>query len=116
MHVIVRIAGLVLALALPAQAQAQDAPAGADPRARLEIDTNLFCDTRRQVERFVTLLDENGGSAEAAIEQVNAEKEYHEIKRADVPVSRRLRVIETPRFEAPATLVTSEDQQATPAE
>lgn len=71
MHSIARIASLVLALALPAQAQ--DAPAQDGAQTPVEIDTNLFCDTRQQVERFVTLLDENGGSAETAIEQVNAE-------------------------------------------
>jgi phosphotransacetylase len=75
MHFIARIAGLVLALALPAQAQEtkQEAPVNQDKPERIEIDTNLFCDTQQQVERFVTLLDENGGSAETAIEQVNAE-------------------------------------------
>jgi hypothetical protein len=85
MHFIARIACLV-ALALPAQAwvqaraqdQAQDAPAKQDGQKqdgqeRVEIDTNLFCDTQQQVERFVSLLDQNGGSAEAAIAAVNDE-------------------------------------------
>ena len=75
MHFIARIAGLALALVLPAQAQEtkQDGPAKPDGQERVEIDTNLFCDTQQQVERFVTLLDENGGSAEVAIDKVNAE-------------------------------------------
>lgn len=75
MHFIARIACLALALALPAQAQEtkQDGPAKSDAQQRVEIDTNLFCDTQQQVERFVTLLDENGGSAEVAIEKVNTE-------------------------------------------
>ena len=74
MHFILRIASLtlaVIALALPVQAQ--DAPAKQDQQDRLEIDTNLFCDTQQQVERFVSLLDENKGSAEAAIAGVNQE-------------------------------------------
>jgi hypothetical protein len=86
MHFIARIACLV-ALALPAQAwmpawaqdQAPDAPAKQDGQKqqdgqeRVEVDTNLFCDTQQQVERFVALLDQNGGSAEAAIAAVNDE-------------------------------------------
>jgi hypothetical protein len=74
MHSIVGVACLTLAgvtLALPAQAQ--EAPAKQDQQDRLEIDTNLFCDTQQQVERFVSLLDENKGSAEAAIAGVNRE-------------------------------------------
>jgi hypothetical protein len=71
MHFIARIACLVLTLALPAQAQ--DGPAKPEGQDRVEIDTNLFCDTQQQVERFVTLLEENGGSAEAAIAAVNTE-------------------------------------------
>ena len=77
MHFIARIACLALALALPAQAWTQDAPAKQgqqqDAQERVEIDTNLFCDTPQQVERFVLLLDQNGGSAEAAIAAVNDE-------------------------------------------
>jgi len=74
MHCIARIAYLALALALPAQGWAQDAPAQKqDGQERVEIDTNLFCDTQQQVERFVSLLDQNGGSAEAAIAAVNDE-------------------------------------------
>lgn len=75
MHFIAPIASLALALALPAQAQEtkQDAPAKSDGQQRVEVDTNLICDTQQQVERFVTLLDENGGSAEVAIDAVNAE-------------------------------------------
>jgi hypothetical protein len=76
MHCIARIACstlalLTLTLALPSRAQ--DAPAKPDPQDRVEIDTNLFCDTQQQVERFVSLLDENKGSAEAAIAGVNTE-------------------------------------------
>jgi hypothetical protein len=71
MHFIARIACLTLAFVLPAQAQ--DARAQHDPQTRVEIDTNLFCDTQQQVERFVSLLDENKGSAEAAIAGVNQE-------------------------------------------
>jgi hypothetical protein len=83
MHFIARIACLALALALPAQGWAQDqaqddAPTEQDGQRqdgqqRVEIDTNLFCDTQQQVERFVSLLDQNGGSAEAAIAAVNDE-------------------------------------------
>ena len=78
MHFIARIACLALALALPAQAWTQEAPAKQggqqqDAQERVEIDTNLFCDTPQQVERFVLLLDQNGGSAEAAIAAVNDE-------------------------------------------
>ena len=83
MHFIARIACFALALALPAQGWAQDqtqpdAPAKQDGQKRdgqdrVEIDTNLFCDTQQQVERFVSLLDQNGGSAEAAIAAVNDE-------------------------------------------
>jgi len=78
MHLIARIACLALALALPAQAWTQEAPAKQggqqqDGQERVEIDTNLFCDTPQQVERFVSLLDQNGGSAEAAIAAVNDE-------------------------------------------
>ena len=75
MHFIARGACLALALVvLPAQVWAQDAPAQKqDGQERVEIDTNLFCDTQQQVERFVSLLDQNGGSAEAAIASVNDE-------------------------------------------
>ena len=83
MHFIARIAYLALALTLPAQVWAQDqtqpdAPAQQDRQKqdgqeRVEVDTNLFCDTQQQVERFVSLLDQNGGSAEAAIAAVNDE-------------------------------------------
>jgi hypothetical protein len=69
MYFIARVAGLALALALPAQAQEGQGQG----QERVEIDTNLICDTPQQVERFVTLLDENKGSAEAAIDGVNEE-------------------------------------------
>lgn len=71
MQFIARIAYLTLALALPAQAQ--DASTKQEPQQRVEIDTNLICDTQQQVERFVSLLDENKGSAEGAIASVNRE-------------------------------------------
>jgi len=66
-----------------AQDQAQDAPAKQDGQKqdgqeRVEIDTNLFCDTQQQVERFVSLLDQNGGSAEAAIAAVNDESKLED--------------------------------------
>ena len=69
MYFTARVACLTLVLALPAQAQESQRK----PQQRVEIDTNLICDTPQQVERFVTLLDENGGSAEAAIAAVNEE-------------------------------------------
>lgn len=74
---------LALALALPVAAKAQDDPARQDGtkesgRERVEIDTNLFCDTQQQVERFVSLLDENKGSAEAAIAGVNQESKIQD--------------------------------------
>ena len=53
-------------LAFPAQAQ--DAAQG-----RIEIDTNLICDTQKQIERFVALFKSDEASAEAAIAAVNAE-------------------------------------------
>jgi hypothetical protein len=93
MHFIARIACMTLALALPAQAQ--DAPAGEGAQTRLEIDTNLFCDTRQQVERFVTVLDENGGSAEAAIEQVNAENNTQDACMIATAAYRRAGVVGT---------------------
>jgi hypothetical protein len=71
MYFIVRVAALALALALALPARAQEAQGRG--QERVEIDTNLICDTSQQVERFVTLLDENKGSAEAAIEAVNEE-------------------------------------------
>jgi hypothetical protein len=94
------VAAFFVGLALPAHAQGQqpaqqprqDAPLQAQPQQQdqhqqplqeeqsqsqsqqsVEIDTNLFCDTQQQVQRFVSLLDENGGSAEAAIASVNDE-------------------------------------------
>lgn len=85
---IARIACLALVFALPAQVRAQDvraqdAPAQQDGQKqdrheRVEIDTNLFCDSQQQVERFVTLLDQNGGSAEAAIAAVNEESKVQD--------------------------------------
>ncbi len=89
------VGAFFVGLALPAQAQeqqptqppSQDAAQQAQPQQQdqqqpqqegqsqsqqsVEIDTNLFCDTQQQVQRFVSLLDENGGSAEAAIASVN---------------------------------------------
>ena len=69
MFFIARIACLTLALALPAQGQESQG----QPPERVEIDTNLICDTQQQVERFLSLLDENKGSAEGAIASVNQE-------------------------------------------
>jgi hypothetical protein len=69
-------------LVSPAQAQSQqqDQPpqqeqqqSQSQPQQSVEIDTNLFCDTQQQVQRFVSLIDENGGSAEQAIASVNDE-------------------------------------------
>jgi hypothetical protein len=45
-------------MGFPAQAQ------------NIEVRSGIFCDTRRQVERFVALFD---GNAEAAIDAVNVE-------------------------------------------
>jgi hypothetical protein len=74
MHVTARIASTLLAcLACALPAPAQEGAAKQDGEKRVEIDTNLICDTQQQVERFVTLLDETGGSAEAAIDKINAE-------------------------------------------
>jgi hypothetical protein len=52
------------------------------------------------------------------LEQVNAEQEYHEIKRADVPISRRVRVVETPPtpVEVPAGLAAEEASQPSPTD
>ncbi|MPZ37222.1 MAG: hypothetical protein GEU95_04030 [Rhizobiales bacterium] len=81
----------MLALALPAQAQEgtrgtsqlqqqkpqpeqeQQAQPPQEGQQSVEVETNLFCGTQQQVARFMSLLDENGGSAEAAITAVNAE-------------------------------------------
>ena len=60
---------VALILALPARAQEPSAA----PNESIDVDTNLICDTRQQVERFVALFDSNKGSAEAAIAGVNAE-------------------------------------------
>jgi hypothetical protein len=90
MHFLARIACLLPTLVLPVQAQdsqpkenppSQNQPEQNQPgqpnqdpnKQHVEIDTNLICDTRQQVERFVSLLDENKGSAEAAITGVNEE-------------------------------------------
>jgi hypothetical protein len=66
MNFTARMALLILLMAAPVQAQdaAQD---------RVETDTNLFCDTQQQVERFVSLFNGDSISAEAAIATVNAE-------------------------------------------
>ena len=50
---------LSLLTCFPAQAQ------------KIEIGTGIFCDTQKQVERFVALFD---GNAEAAINAVNVEE------------------------------------------
>jgi hypothetical protein len=61
-----RMALLALLIAAPAHAQDAD-------QARIEVDTNLICDTQQQVERFVSLFNGDAISAEAAIATVNAE-------------------------------------------
>ena len=53
------IALLSLLLCFPARAQ------------KIEVGTGIFCDTQKQVERFVALLD---GNAEKALKAVNAEE------------------------------------------
>ena|SRR5947207_1790433 len=56
-----RITGLVLlSLLLPSPGQAQT----------LEVRSGIFCDSQREVERFITLFD---GDAESAMNAVNAE-------------------------------------------
>lgn len=67
-----RIALLTLLLVVPAQAQDQSA------QARIEIDTNLFCETQQQIERFLTHFNGNGRNAEAAIDTVNGEMQMHD--------------------------------------
>jgi hypothetical protein len=67
---VVRSIAALLAFACAGSALAQE--------AKVEIDTNLICDTQRQVERFVALFDSNQGSAEAAIAAVNAEQDSPE--------------------------------------
>jgi hypothetical protein len=71
MRSVLYIACLTAALALPAQAQKE----GQSSLQPVEIDTNLICETPQQIERFLTLLDEKSGSAEAAIEAVNKESQ-----------------------------------------
>jgi hypothetical protein len=67
MNIAARVA-LLLLLAVPAQAQGTSSTGEG-----LVVDTNLFCDTRQQVERFVALLSDNGRNAEAALTAVNNE-------------------------------------------
>lgn len=96
MHFITRIALLLLAgltLALPVRAQ--DATAKEEGQERVEIDTNLFCDTQQQVERFVTLLDQNGGSAEAAMAAVNEENKTQDACVIATAAYRRTGVVST---------------------
>jgi Zn-dependent alcohol dehydrogenase len=62
----------LLALLIAAPAQAQDS--AEQNNNRVEIDTNLFCDTQQQVERFAALFNGDQVSAEAAIAEVNAEQ------------------------------------------
>jgi hypothetical protein len=64
MTVSARLALLSLLLAAPVQAQ----------EGRVEIDTNLICNSRQQVERFVFLFNASQGSVETAIDAVNAEQ------------------------------------------
>src|SRR5262245_30293119 len=74
-----RFTAALIALALTAPAYAQDGTpqghVGHVEQGHVETDTNLVCDTQRQVERFVELFDENKGSAEAAIAAVNVEQD-----------------------------------------
>jgi Zn-dependent alcohol dehydrogenase len=65
---------LALLVAAPAQAQ-EGAPQNQN---RVEIDTNLFCDTQQQVERFASLFNGDQVSAEAALAEVNAEHKLHD--------------------------------------
>lgn len=68
---------VALLLAVPAQAQQggqQSSGRLGDELPGIVIDTNLFCDTQSQVERFVRLLNDNNGNAEAAINAVNVEE------------------------------------------
>ena len=60
---------LTLLVAAPAQAQERTN----QNQDRVEVETNLFCDTPQQVERFVSLFNGDHVSAEAAIAEVNAE-------------------------------------------
>jgi len=53
------IALLSLLLSFPARAQ------------KMEVGNGIFCDTQKQVERFVALLD---GNAEQALQAVNSEE------------------------------------------
>jgi len=43
----------------------------AQAEARIEVGTSVFCDTQRQVERFVAVFD---GDSRAAVDAVNAEE------------------------------------------
>ena len=52
---------LLLLLSLPAQ--------GREVEAEVEVGTNLICDTRAKVERFVALYD---GDAQSTVDTVNA--------------------------------------------
>jgi len=62
MRRVASLAFLALAMASPVQAQ-----------GGVEVDTNLICDTQKQVEQFVSLFKGDVTSAEAAIAAVNAE-------------------------------------------
>jgi hypothetical protein len=60
---------LALLVTVPAQAQQGNAQRG------VEVDTNLFCDTQQQIERFVSLFNGDSISAEAAIATINQENQ-----------------------------------------
>ena len=60
---------ILLVAGVPAHAQ------DPNPQDRVEIDTNLFCETQQQVERFLTHFKGNGQNAEAAIAAVNGENQ-----------------------------------------
>jgi hypothetical protein len=73
MNISARIALLALLAAVPAQAQETD-----PNQSKVEVETNLFCDTQQQIERFAALFNSDQVSAEAAIAEINAENKMAE--------------------------------------
>ena len=65
------IPGLSISVALLALAVGNPAQAQKSEKNRIEVDTNLICDTQNQVEKFVSLFNGDEISAEAAIAAVN---------------------------------------------
>jgi hypothetical protein len=61
MSLAARLAPLMVSLFFAVPAVSQE--------VEVEVGTNLFCDTREQVERFVTLFD---GDTQSAVDRVNA--------------------------------------------